>query len=137
MIRKKKLFETLRKEKEFDLVFRKGKVVKNEKSKVRAHYLLLENSEKKSIKIAVSVSTKAGSSVWRNRFRRIIKESLRLETETLSHIAEDLKTEIIIVFFPHKINQRNKNRIFLNDIRADVLDILNYICRKLKQQNPA
>ena len=134
MKEKEKLFGTLRKKDEFEMVFKKGRIVRKEKTKVRAHFLLLESSESKTLKIAVSVSAKFGNSVYRNRFKRIIKESLRLEIKSLKELVDNIKTELIIIFSPHKINQKSQKRIFLKEIRVNVLDIITYICRELKQQ---
>jgi ribonuclease P protein component len=134
---KEKLFGMLRCVKEFEMVFKKGRLVRSEKSKVRAYFLILNESNSKALKVAVSVSAKMGNSVYRNRFKRVVKESLRHEKIILKDLVENLKTELLIVFSPHKINQKNQKRIFLNEIRADVIDILIYICRELKQQNPA
>ena len=127
----------LRKESDFEMVFREGRIIRNEKSKVRAHFLLLNKRKNRSLKIAVSVSAKFGNSVYRNRFKRIIKESLRLEINSLKELVDNIKTELIIIFSPHKINQKSQKRIFLKEIRVNVLDIITYICRELKQQNPA
>ena len=127
----------LRKESDFEMVFREGRIIRNEKSKVRAHFLLLNKRKNRSLKIAVSVSAKFGNSVYRNRFKRIIKESLRLEIKSLKELVDNIKTELIIIFSPHKINQKSQKRIFLKEIRVNVLDIITYICRELKQQNPA
>ena len=132
-----KLFGMLRKESDFEMVFREGRIIRNEKSKVRAHFLLLNKRKNRSLKIAVSVSAKFGNSVYRNRFKRIIKESLRLEIKSLKELVDNIKTELIIIFSPHKINQKSQKRIFLKEIRVNVLDIITYICRELKQQNPA
>jgi len=65
--------ESLRKNKDFNVVFRRGKSRANK-------YLVLyvsENNFKKN-RIGISVSKKVGNSVVRHRIKRLIKESYRL-----------------------------------------------------------
>lgn len=137
MRKNEKIVTTIRDENEFEMVFKKGRIVRNEKSNVRAHFLFIRNGESKYIKVAVSVSSKIGNSVYRNRFKRFIRESLRLEINTLKELIDNLRAGLMIVFSPYKLNQKNKKRFYLKDIRENVSDILIFIWREIKQQNPA
>jgi ribonuclease P protein component len=125
VIPKEKIFETLKYKKEIDLVFKKGKTVKLKNGFVKAVYFFVAESEKRMAKVAAVIASRSGNSVWRNRFKRLIRESVRLETNTISEILESKKSNLLIVFSPHKINQENAKKLFLNEIKSDVVNILN------------
>jgi ribonuclease P protein component len=105
-----------------------GRVIISTDRKLKVNYLY-SNSQTDQVKIAVSVSSKAGNSVWRNRLKRIIRESLRQEEEILKEIVFKNKLELSIIFSPHRINQTNNQRMFLEDIKPSVIDILNKISK--------
>ncbi len=60
----------LKKEKDFDLVFKKGK-------RVFSSNLTLIYIESKELKVGYAVGKKHGGSVQRNRIKRILRESFR------------------------------------------------------------
>ncbi len=60
----------LKKEKDFDLVFKKGK-------RVFSSSLTLIYLESKELKVGYAVGKKHGGSVKRNRIKRILRESFR------------------------------------------------------------
>ncbi|HEY6627220.1 MAG TPA: ribonuclease P protein component, partial [Ignavibacteriaceae bacterium] len=91
--------------------------------------LLSSGSRINKIRVAVTVSSKAGNSVWRNRFKRIIRESIRQEIEFLKDQINNNKQELSIIFSPYKLNQGNFDQIFLKDIKPAVIDILNKITK--------
>jgi hypothetical protein len=105
-----------------------GRVIISTDRKLKVNHLY-SNSETDQVKIAVSVSSKAGNSVWRNRFKRIVRESLRQEEKILKEIVFKNKLELSIIFSPYRINQINNQRMFLEDIKPSVIDILNKISK--------
>ncbi len=76
----------LKKEKDFDLVFKKGK-------RVFSQNLTLIYLESKEIKVGYAVGKKHGGSVQRNRIKRILRESFRSFTP-------DIRQNFFFVFIP-------------------------------------
>jgi ribonuclease P protein component len=126
LTKKVKIFDSLKSEKGIERVYRKGNVIISTDRKIKANYLSSENLTNR-IKFAITVSSKTGNSVWRNRFKRIIRESLRLELASLNEIIFKNKSDLLIIFSPYRINQTNNKRLFLKDIKPSLSDILNKI----------
>ncbi len=124
MTKKVKIFDSLKSEKDIGQVYRKGKVIISTDRKIKANYLSAENLTNR-IKFAITVSSKTGNSVWRNRFKRIVRESLRLEVASFKEINLKSSTDLLIVFSPYTINQTNNRRLFQKDIKPALSDILN------------
>ncbi len=71
--------ETLKKNKEFGFVYRRGKTVP-----VRDFTLVYAKSRFGGVRVGFSVSKKVGNSVTRNKIRRRLKEALRALLPALS-----------------------------------------------------
>ena len=69
--------ESLKKNKDFQVVYRKGKSYAN---KYLVMYVLKNDTEQN--RIGISVSKKVGNSVVRHRMTRLIRESYRLQEST-------------------------------------------------------
>jgi len=123
--RLKKDFEWLKNDKDFELVYKKGRTIISEDKKLKAKYLYTDRIENIKVKAGLSVISKKGNSVWRNRVRRILRESLRKEVEKLLAIAKQKNSELLIVFSPYSIDQNNSRKIYFRDINISVLEILN------------
>jgi len=128
LTKKVKFFERLKGKRDIDAVYKKGKTIISTDKKLKA-ILLSSESRISKIRVAVTVSSKAGNSVWRNRFKRIIRESIRQEIEFLKDQINNNKQELSIIFSPYKLNQGNFDQIFLKDIKPAVIDILNKITK--------
>ncbi len=128
LTKKVKIFNRLKREIDINAVYKMGRVIISTDRKLKVNHLY-SNSETDQVKIAVSVSSKAGNSVWRNRFKRIVRESLRQEEKILKEIVFKNKMELSIIFSPYRINQTNNQRMFLKDIKPSVIDILNKISK--------
>lgn len=124
MTKKVKFLERLKGKSEIDAVYRKGKTIISADKKLKAIHLSSEGRINK-IKVAITVSSKAGNSVWRNRFKRIIRESIRQEKEFLRDRININKQELSIIFYPYRLNQGIVDQVFLKDIKPAVTDILN------------
>lgn len=128
MTKKVKIFDRLKKANNIEAVYKNGNVIISMDRKLKASHLSSE-SITNQIRIAVTVSSKAGSSVWRNRLKRIIRESLRLEKGILKEIVFKKKQDLSIIFSQYRINQVNHNHLFLKDIKPAVTDILNKLSK--------
>ena len=126
-IEKTFIFDRLINDSDFELVYKMGRVVISEDKKIKAKYLFESKDRNNTVKIGLSVASKKGNAVWRNRIKRILRESVRIERETLRNIIEQINTDLLIVFSPYSINQTNSKKIFLKEIKPAVLDILKRI----------
>ena len=77
-------------------------------------------SESKNIKVAFGISKRAGNAVWRNRIRRLLREVYRLNKEILS----DCNSSLWIVFSPNILNKKENPKLFLRDVKFDMIDLL-------------
>lgn len=124
-----KNFETLKKEADFNLVIKKGKRIKSTSGYVKATYLFVDDGERKKVKTAIKVPSKCGNKVWRNRFKRLIRESIKSEIKTLSRIVLRKNATLLIIYSPMKINQKSDRKLKLDNILPDV----NYITKIISE----
>lgn len=110
---------------EFDRVFNSGKTIYSNSRKLKAIFYINNDTESEGLKVAFAVHKKAGSAFWRNRVKRLLRESFRLNKGVLS---ESLKNVFLLVVFSlNTINQRNHIKIKLSDILSDVIELMNKI----------
>lgn len=120
------IFERLKSRSDIKNVYKLGSVIISRDRKLKANLLSSESITYK-VRVAISVSSKAGSSVWRNRLKRIIREIIREENEFLKELINNNKRELSIIFSPYRINQTSDHQILLKDLRPAISDILNKI----------
>ena len=123
-----KIFERLKIKNDINAVYKKGKVFISVDRKLKANHLSSESVTNR-VRVAITISSKAGNSVWRNRLRRIIRESLRQEKKYLREIVNNNKQGLSIIFSTYRINQVNFEHLSLKDVKPAVTDILNKISR--------
>ena len=123
-----KIFERLKIKNDINAVYKKGKVFISVDRKLKANHLFSESVTNR-VRVAITISSKAGNSVWRNRLRRIIRESLRREKKYLREIVNNNKQGFSIIFSPYRINQVNFEHLSLKDVKPAVTDILNKISK--------
>lgn len=128
LIKKIKIFDRLKNKNDIELVYKKGYVIISADRKLKANYISID-SETKKVKTAVSVSSKMGNSVWRNRLKRLIRESLRQEELILKETVFKNKLELSIIFSPYRINKTNLANPILKEVKPAVTDILNKISK--------
>lgn len=108
--------KTIKKQKEFDYIYKKGKYFANKQ--IVIHYI---NSKYEDNLIGISISKKVGNAVTRNYLRRIIKEILR---------KTQVKTNMNFIIVVRKDNQ---------DINYHEMEkSINHVLRKtglLKKRN--
>ena len=117
--------EKLKSRKDFEELFLKGKTLISSNKKIKVVYLVDKESGEKGVKVAVAVGKKAGKAFWRNRVKRLIRESIRLNKDILIKISEDNACKIRFILMPCLLNMRNNRKIFLKDIMPDVIQIMS------------
>lgn len=120
------IFERLKSKSDIKNVYKLGSVIISKDRKLKANLLSSESITYK-VRFAISVSSKAGSSVWRNRLKRIIRETIRGEKEFLKELINKNKQELSIIFSAYRINQASDHQLLLKDLRPAIKDILNKI----------
>jgi len=133
LIKQIKIFDRLKNKNDIESVYKKGIVIISSDKKLKANYNSLDSKTNK-VKVAIAVSSKVGNSVWRNRFKRIIRESVRQEELVLKEIVLKNKLELSIIFSPYRINKTILMNPFLKEIKPAVTDILNKL-KKLLVEN--
>jgi len=116
---------------EFDLVYSAGEILFSSSQKFKAVFFIHKESETSGIKAAFAVSRKSGNAVWRNRVKRLFRESFRQNKQELKELVELKNVSLLIVFSPNMINQTNRKKIFLKDVLPEVVDLMNQVKAKL------
>ncbi len=116
--------ERIKKKKDFEQIFSCGNTIYSNARLIKAVYLIENNQAEKGVKAAVAVSKKSGIAVWRNRIKRLIRESYRLNKEILLGICLKKNILLKIIFSPVKLNEKTNKKIKLSDVMPDVTEIM-------------
>jgi ribonuclease P protein component len=119
--------EKIKSRKDFEELYSKGITLVSSTKKIKAIYIVDQNSIKSGVKICIAIGHKSGNAVWRNRVKRLVRESYRLNKQIIIKKAEGFSSFIRIIFSPYSINMRKNKNIYLNDIMPDVIDIMSRI----------
>lgn len=116
--------ERIKKRKDIEKIFSSGRTVISSNRYIRASFIIEYNSDQPNVMMAVAVGKKTGSAYWRNRLKRILRESYRLNKNILLNVCKEKRQLLKIIFSPYSLNQRNNKKISLNDIMPGVVEIL-------------
>ena len=119
--------EKLKSRKEIKKVISFGITIFSADKTIKAIYLTEENQEKTSVKITPAVFKKLGCAVWRNRTKRLIRESYRLNKREIILKTIKKKIDLIIIFSPQNINEKTNKNLTLKEIMPGMLDVINKI----------
>ena len=122
--------ERVKKKNDFKKVYNSTKILFSSDLLIKSIYTIDPENQFLGVKIAVAVSKKAGKAVWRNRIKRLIKESYRLNKHTLLKKVIEKKRCLLIVFSPNKLSESKNNKIYYKDIYSSVIELIN----KIEQQ---
>jgi ribonuclease P protein component len=70
--------ERIKGKKTFEEIYGSGKKIITSDKRVRAIYRVIESEDRPRVKIAAAVSKRAGKAYFRNRIKRLLRESYRL-----------------------------------------------------------
>ncbi len=123
--------ERIKRKKDLDLIFSSGKFISSHGRKIKALYVVENNNTDPGVKIAAVAGKKQGNAVWRNRIKRLIKESYRLNKEILSGSCSEKKLLLKIIFSPFSLNQKYNKVLILGDIWSDMIEVMTKIRSRL------
>jgi ribonuclease P protein component len=122
--------ERIKSKKDFEELYSSGKILISSKKKIKAIFLIKNNPEE-GIKIAAVVSKKLGNAVWRNRIKRLIKESYRLNKQEIKEQAFKAGKNIKLIFSAYALSEKNNKKISLNEIAPDILELIGLLKKTL------
>ena len=123
--------ERIKRKKEFELIYKSGISTLSSNKQIKAVYII-EKLSKPTVNIAVTVSKKAGNAVWRNKIKRLIRESYRLVKSDFLNTCQQNKISVKMIFSPNRINQENNKIVHLHDVIPGVMDIITKIEDSIK-----
>jgi ribonuclease P protein component len=115
--------ERIKSKKDFEKIFSAGETLFSSDKKIRVLYIIDRFPESAGIKIAAVVNKRNGSAVWRNRIKRLLKESYRLNKQMLSKICVEKNIAINIVF-AFTLTSREMKIARLNDVMPGVVEVM-------------
>lgn len=124
--------EVIRSKKDFELIFEAGKTVFSANGILKATYIILDEELSSNVKVAFGVYKKAGKAFWRNRVKRLLRESFRLNKHSILTKANSLKKTVLIVFQLNRLNRKYNKNVVLQDIMPEVIDLLKKIESDIK-----
>lgn len=116
--------ERLKSKKDFEQIYSNSRIIFSADKKIKALFIVERSGAESGIKIAAAVSKKMGNAVWRNRLKRLIKESYRLNKLSLLNYCIEKKILLKVVFSPNSLNQQQNKKIDLSEIMPAIVDIL-------------
>jgi ribonuclease P protein component len=116
--------ERIKSKKDFEKIYSNGNIIFSADRKIKAAYVHYKSNEEFGARIAAAVSKKLGKAVWRNRIKRLIKESYRLNKKELNYTCFEKKILLMIVFSPSGLTQKNNRIVRLNDLMPAVTDVI-------------
>ena len=122
--------ERVKKKRDFEKVYNAANVLFSSDRLIKVHFICSENNVA-VIKIAAAVSKKAGKAVWRNRVKRLIKESYRLNKKSLLEKVLLKKIQLLLVFSPSRLSEASNKKIYLHDVSPGVVELMNKIIQQI------
>jgi len=119
--------ERIKSKKSFNELFTSGNVLISKDQKIKAVYIVDKKAEELGVKIAAAVSKKNGKAVWRNRVKRLIRTSYRLNKEKLINFCREKRILLRIVFSTYSMTEQTMKKIKLKDIMPGVVELMTQI----------
>lgn len=124
--------ERIKSKNDFEKVFSLGKTIYSSDKRFKATYFFDKTNERGLIKAAFAVHKRAGKAVWRNRVKRLLRESFRLNKLLLYDSLDLNRKKLLVVLSPNTVNEKNKKKINLKEVIPQVVDLMNKIVKNEK-----
>jgi len=122
--------ERVKKKSDFEKIYSSAKVLFSSDRLIKVHFLFVDSGTP-GIKIAAAVSKKSGKAVWRNRLKRLIKESYRINKNPLLEKVLNKSTQLLLVFSPNRLSEASNKKIYLRDVSPGVVELMNKIIQQI------
>ena len=119
--------ERVKRKKDFEKIFTSGTTLISSDKKAKVTFYYDKSLERSNIKAAFAVHKKAGKAFWRNRAKRLLRESYRLNKEKFFSGLNISTGSLMIVFSLYSINQKKNTNLYLKDIMPAVNDLMDKI----------
>ena len=116
--------ERIKKKNEISRLFNSGKRIYSNSRKLKAIFCFGE-VDSGIVKIVPAVHKRAGNAVWRNRVKRLFRESYRINKNILTDVINE-KT-LLLMISPNSINKKKNPHVCLNDVQDDIIELLGKI----------
>ncbi len=116
--------ERIKSKKDFESIFVSGKTIYSKNNNLKTIFIVENKSEKPGVKIAAAVSKKNGNAVWRNRVKRLIKDSYRLNKTDLINAAVEKKVLLKVVFSANSLTGKKNKKLKLKDVMPNIIELI-------------
>lgn len=121
--------ERVKKEKDFEKIYSSARVLFSSDRLLKVHILSVD-SKISGVKIAAAVSKRAGKAVWRNRVKRLIKETYRLNKKPLLEKALSQNIQLFLVFSPNRLSEASNKKVYYSDVSPGVVELMKKIIQQ-------
>ena len=122
--------ERVKKKRDFEKVYSSARVLFSSDHLIKIHFLFVD-SDVYGVKMAAAVSKKAGKAVWRNRVKRLIKETYRLNKNPLLEKVLSKNIQLLLIFSPNKLSEASNKKIYLHNVSPGVVELMNKIIQQI------
>ena len=122
--------ERVKKKRDFEKVYSSARVLFSSDHLIKIHFLFVD-SDVYGVKMAAAVSKKAGKAVWRNREKRLIKETYRLNKNPLLEKVLSKNIQLLLIFSPNKLSEASNKKIYLRNVSSGVVELMSKIIQQI------
>ncbi|MGK9369131.1 ribonuclease P protein component [Melioribacter sp. Ez-97] len=126
--------ERIKRKKDFELVYNKGNVLISPSKKLKVIFYAETQAEDSGVKTAYAVARKSGKAVWRNRIKRLMRESYRLNKSILTELCKENNLKLLLVFASHTMNQTRNKKVKLSEVMPEVVDLMKKVKDRLESK---
>jgi len=119
--------ERIKSKRDFENIYQSGTTIQSSDKKIKASYVVENNSLHPGVQIAAAISKRVGGAVWRNRFKRLIRESYRLNKVWLVNLCREKNQTAKIIFSTSTLNQKNHERLNLSSVMPGMIEVMEKI----------
>lgn len=129
--------EKIKSRKIFERTLLFGKKLNSKSQRLKCSFIIEDlKSEKLNvpIHIAFAVSRKSGKAVWRNRFKRLLREIYRLNKHLLIELLNQKSKQVYIIISAFKLNERVNPHLKFRELEKDVLELFEMIREEIEKE---